>query len=404
MMLLLKKFKMKWAYRRKTTSSLIAVIIFFLGLLRLWQEEWITLADEDDVFSKTEQPWNSDWWKPLVDEISRPFAPLPKDQSWCVPRPIVQDEHAFNATSKAGLYLVKIPKTASSTAAGVTIQIARNVMARNKHPTMECTHHVEHGQAHVDREDPFFLWTVVRHPVKRAVSHYFFMTVSRLQVNATSEGMMTQLQQYKNLQFRQLARRRVNYDDSNNTTSVEIRYPLDALETTTENIMEMIKRDILDKFHFIGVSERLDESLVVLKMLLQLEMPDVVVLSSKVNGGLDAGGLHGICVRIQPAFTTPEVDQYLAQEFSVRNFDFLLHAVANRSLDLTIDALGRDRFQTELQTYHAMKRYAQDQCQNTTVYPCVEAGQTPNTETSCFVGDLGCGHLCVQQVLHNFSD
>jgi hypothetical protein len=42
--------------------------------------------------------------------------------------------------------------------------------------------------------------------------------------------------------------------------------------------------------------ERLDESLVALAMILPLELYDVIVLSSKVNGGLDDGGFDGTCV------------------------------------------------------------------------------------------------------------
>lgn len=106
----------------------------------------------------------------------------------------------------------------------------------------------------------------------------------------------------------------------------------------------MMQQDIFNgagAFHFIGISERLDESLVALQLLLQQPIYDILVLSSKVNGGLDGGGFDGTCVKIQEAYTAPDVDDYLANEFPIGNYDFFLYAVANRSLDMTIDAIGR---------------------------------------------------------------
>jgi hypothetical protein len=70
-----------------------------------------------------------DWWRPFVDQIAKPF-PILYDRSWCVPQEIRERSINDTLTDKSGLYLLKIPKTASSTAAGVSVQIARNVMSR----------------------------------------------------------------------------------------------------------------------------------------------------------------------------------------------------------------------------------------------------------------------------------
>jgi hypothetical protein len=218
---------------------------------------------------------------------------------------------------------------------------------------MECVHHVNHGTAHVERIDPHILWTVIRGPTQRAISHYFFELVSRQGTMVTSFGMINELNRHKNLQFKHLAMAYVNSADgpsSANRTS-PTRYKVESPMTSRSNIIEMIQNDILANFHFIGVSERMEESLVVLKMLLQLETQDVIVLSSKLNGGLDDGRFDGTCVKIQPSYTTPDVDTYLEEEFRVLNHDFFLHAVANRSLDLTIDSIGREKFDRELVLY-----------------------------------------------------
>ena len=46
---------------------------------------------------------------------------------------------------------------------------------------------------------------------------------------------------------------------------------------------------ILDNYDFIGVTDRFDESLVVLQLLLGLETSDILYLSSKKSGNYDDG-------------------------------------------------------------------------------------------------------------------
>jgi hypothetical protein len=413
----------------------VALLLGWFELFFVWQDNVVVMAptDESSVenayrYGENDEQIDPDWWKPLVDQVASPFRTIP-NQSWCVPRPVISsmggESNISTTRNNNGLYLVKIPKTASSTAAGVTIQIARNVALLPSHHQhhdssgsppppriMECTHHVDHGMAHVDRQDPFFLWTVVRHPIPRAISHYFFELVSRRSTMMTSSGMIAEVKRQQNFQFRYVAQQRVvwtsntsnNSNKIKNNGNIQTRYQLEHLKTNKENILEMLEKDVLGAFHFIGVSERLDESLVVLAMILSLELRDVMVLSSKVNGGLDDGGFDGTCVKIQPAYTTPEVDRYLAEEFPIGNHDFLLYAVANRSLDLTIDTIGKELFQRKLQKYRSMKQYAQDRCLRNTIFPCVTAGQPPLPESqkSCFEGDIGCGHICVQEVLQQY--
>ncbi|KAG7347519.1 sulfotransferase family protein [Nitzschia inconspicua] len=411
------------AGRHSTIYVSLAAAMIFLGVLHLSRqgkgitmmapgsERYKEITAEDQTIMQEPEPLDTAWWTPFVNQMARPFSILPKDPFWCVPRPILEMTNGDNITtaSNKGLYLVKIPKTASSTAAGVTIQIARNTAARMASQTtisdslnMECMYHIDHGMAHVDRQDPFFLWTVVRHPAQRAVSHYFFGEVSRRGAPFTSDGMIASLKRHVNFQFRQLARKRV---DDGNATLVQTRYHLESPRTTPKNVLDMIQTDILENFHFIGISERLDESLVALKMILNLNMEDVIGLSSKISGKMDDGGFDGTCHNIQTSRTTAEVDQYLSQEFRIDNYDFFLYDVANRSLDLTIDAFGREPFRKELEKYHAMKQYAEEQCLSKVLFPCTEVGQPPWPEAkhSCFKGDIGCGHECVQQALREFA-
>jgi hypothetical protein len=149
----------------------------------------------------------------------------------------------------------------------------------------------------------------------------------------------------------------------------------------------------------------MDESLVVMKLLFHLEDEDMITLSSKRVGGFDDGGHRNRCYKIQKSFTFPEVDTFIANGFQVKNYDYFLYAVANRTLDLTIDELGRKRVEDELTKHKMLQRLTEDHCNETTVVPCTKDGP-PNkeSETSCFFGDIGCGHKCVQQTLKKYKE
>jgi hypothetical protein len=53
--------------------------------------------------------------------------------------------------------------------------------------------------------------------------------------------------------------------------------------------------EIIDQFDFIALVERMDESLVVMKLLFGLEDKDMIVLSAKSSGGYDDGKLADKC-------------------------------------------------------------------------------------------------------------
>jgi hypothetical protein len=87
----------------------------------------------------------------------------------------------------------------------------------------------------------------------------------------------------------------------------------------------------------------MDESLVLIKMLFELDDRDMIVLPSKTSGGYDDGRFQDTCFKVQKAFTAPAVDDSLDTNFTEDNFDYLLYAAVDRSLDLTIDAFGREK-------------------------------------------------------------
>jgi hypothetical protein len=139
-----------------------------------------------------------------------------------------------------------------------------------------------------------------------------------------------------------------------------------------------------------------------MKILWGLETEDLIALSAKQAGGYDGGGFNNTCVKIQkPENITDNIQRFLASEFRRGNLDYALYAIVNRSLDKTIDYLGRDRVQEEVQRIRAMQAIAEQKCQGEAIFPCSSDGtrQVKRSQRSCYRFDYGCGHKCVDRVL-----
>jgi hypothetical protein len=73
----------------------------------------------------------------------------------------------------------------------------------------------------------------------------------------------------------------------------------------------------------------------------------------------------------------------------------------NNSLDMTIDALGRERVEKELKKHRMLQKMAEEHCQAVAAFPCSHEG-TPQAKASiesCYEEDCGCGYKCVQDVM-----
>jgi hypothetical protein len=79
------------------------------------------------------------------------------------------------------------------------------------------------------------------------------------------------------------------------------------------------------------------------------------------------------------------------------HWDRMLWQAANRSLDLTIDSLGRDTVEYNLRLYQEAKSKAQEVCLPKTRFPCSIGGKYSNV-TDCMWNDSGCGMDCLDEV------
>lgn len=164
---------------------------------------------------------------------------------------------------------------------------------------------------------------------------------------------------------------------------------------------------VLDGYNLIALTERMPESLVVFSMLTQVPLADVITLSAKTTGGWDDGASRNGCTRIQRKTSTPRVDEYVKNDFVAQHkLDYILYAAANRSLDLTIDLLGRDTVERRVVEYKALLTKNSDACHDTAIFPCpiTLPNHTARSRADCYYNDAGCGHRCTDEALRAESE
>ena len=150
-------------------------------------------------------------------------------------------------------------------------------------------------------------------------------------------------------------------------------------------------------YDFIIVVERLDESLVLMQLMLGMDTDDILYMSSKVAGSYFKSRKK--CILLSKSFTSSAVKEYLrSEEFVSESFgDYLLLEAVNKSIDLTIDSIGRERFQHALDKFQQRQEYAELQCGAKATYPCSAEGEIQHeaSKLDCYRVDWGCGYRCL---------
>lgn len=390
------------------TALAVLVLAVYDVFVRIGEKEFEEAQVEPKQTKSTDV--EDYWWQPYVNVVSRRYK-ASNDTEWCQDMTgIFSWSDSWNAyvesaksesqsslarhqrierqQPKTGMYFVKVTKAGSSTAAAVALQISDSVAAE-KGFSEPCDHHIHHGLAYTRRKKPFFLWTQIRRPHSRTISHYFFRDISRGGDSYNSTNLIKKLDAEKNIQIKYIG------------------VKLNSHDTRGEDIPKELKRvnDIIRSYNFISVAERMDESLVVMKLLFGFRDETMIVMNSKHSGGLDDGEFNNTCYKIKPRYTTDDVDEYIApgSDYQKSNLDNFLYAVADKSLDKTIDFLGRDRVEKEVLRHQQLRQLAEDACSSITTWPCDTEGAPPNPDAlqDCYFGDVGCGHECIMDVVRN---
>jgi hypothetical protein len=323
---------------------------------------------------------------------NRPLPCEPAEPNWV-------DYSVQTTPTDHGLLFLKPYKTGSSTASGITLRMSRNIAARNLPPPSTahgvpepmCRTRYDHGWAShlfpTRVRQRSFLWTLVRDPTARVVSQFFHFQVSRKKTEPSDENFK-------------------NYVRHGPVDMIHDYY-LDALSTSnyrkgrTDPVATV--NGIFRDYDFVGVTERMDESAVALAMLLRLPLADILYLKAKGHGGYDdAGGSpNKKCTYIWPSFVSSGLQEFFRTDEwqNIVQWDHAVFQAANRSLDLTIDKLGRTKFDHFLRKFREAKALAHDRCLPKTVFPCSEGGiyHSPE-ETDCLWNDSGCANKCLDEI------
>lgn len=241
-----------------------------------------------------------------------------------------------------GIFYIKVPKTSSSTLAGITSRMAAKESARQGFPTDKfckthdpMVHSAASGLNAAKRDKKkSFLWTVVRHPNDRAVSHF---------------GMRLS---FGNVVNHQKVFRENLVENGSFKTNTQLAFmstkKLKTYDIKDEVISSYIQ-DILDEYNFVGIYERLHESLVVMSMLTGMNINDVIFNYRPLKNAR-CGSLE------EPSWLNDGMRNYLktAEWGRKQKADFIMYKALNIKLDMTIDALGRENVEKKLEDFEKL--------------------------------------------------
>lgn len=319
-----------------------------------------------------------------------PFPCFPADRLFNDSRKLAHLMIAAPATK--GLLFHRPVKTGSTTVAGTIMRIAhtKRHLAKNKNATNTpcCLHRANHGTAystfkyHLRDKTKSFLFSILRDPTKMIISKFFHFSISVGQRVPTDAFFQKDALSYSNgnQYIRDLA--------------------LENVPNPNTAIYGPIVKRIIDGYDFIAITERLDESMVVLKMLLGLELQDILYVRERSQGSFSNGPKERPCLYVWPSFVTKGMETFFntSQDWKKQvKGDYMLYDAARKSLDLTIDSLGRRNFEQELKRYKAALAMAQEVCAPRAVPICGPDGSR-RINTTCYIWGEGCNHACLDEI------
>lgn len=348
----------------------------------------------------------------IATQLSRAY-PFQKDKSkWCH-----SDNVPSNSIQFMGLLLTKVPKSASSTMAGVALRLAN----RYNCTRVYWQHRLATDYASTHQPQSSFFMTSIRNPATRAISTIFFHIVSRTSnvKQASSDNFIIQQllnsthPHYGTISDGQggFQLRYMSLDDIPQHSAWNSHFPTKVQQPSI--VVDNVRR-VLHSYNFILVTERMDESLTVLALLLGVDVADVLVTASKVAGSnyhlLHSNRQASRCVPTVTSFVSETVAKLLSSNmWRAMNYgDYLLHAAANISLDRTIDqTIGRSKFDKALQRYRKLRRMESIQCAPHVIFPCSNDGipQIELAAQNCYLRyhDFGCGYPCIDAIVYQDS-
>lgn len=300
---------------------------------------WVKVLSDDQIDYLNNPDFNINVSTGQVSKMKEPSLAGKAFEAWdrtknpfpCAPNSSPETE---------GIIFIKIPKTSSTTLARITNRIAGREAERQLqkgvkkwhtcqvHYPMSQTRKVAFDLSYAHRSKlKSFLWAMIRNPEDRAINH-FAMIEKDTKSELTAENFLSSLKHPY-------------------LPNIQLRF-LNPLDTVGKDYSTYVKA-ILNEYNFVGVYERMHESLVVLSMLMDVDVTDVLY---------DFGGSStSPCDSMErPKWVSSDVESYFtSSEWREQNKgDYILYDTINRSLDLTIERLGAENVQRKLTQFNKL--------------------------------------------------
>lgn len=247
---------------------------------------------------------------------------------------------------------IKVHKCASTTVRNALMQLIRN-----RGGCKASSNHAFAYTMNLSNRDKAksYLFTFVRDPTTRSISDFFYHRVTRQGEEPSLENFKKINKKLSENKLRGLGGYQLSY------VSIEHKHPEyffwnESSPTLVQHPSLLLSsiQNVIEEYDFIGVAERVDESLVVLSFLLDVKVEEVATVSARVSGQFIDLSKEQKCVKIAKPNMTKDMTDYLeSEEWRASTAgDRLLHKVAIERLDYTIDHLiGRQLFEQRLKDF-----------------------------------------------------
>lgn len=363
---------------------------------------------EPVIPSTTENDFEGIW--------ARAWTPWPRRRQLACPRPVPNMTSAQvqeRVPVEQGLVLVRPLKTGSSTALSVHTRLGRN--RARKVGQEDCNTRYHHASARRiapqrDREHSL-LWSVIRDPTRRLVSLYFYQGMTAEDADSFLDYIKDKVrhgsaEKIFNHYLRRLA---INQDlppGVQEMTSLDFAKSFPPF--TPPNVTyaaHIFNEYVMKEYDFIAVTERMDESMVAMSLLFHIPLGDVLYLKpGKTQGGWAVDPDSPTCRFIAKGSASSDMQSFFRtdQWQEMTRWDIAMYRAADRSLDLTIEALGAKRFQATLNRYQTAMKEVERRCVPKVPLPCSPDGVFTN-QTDCMYLDCGCGNSCIDEVARDLG-
>ena len=376
------------------------------------EEPWKSIpVHMEEVYNGTEYfkvCFDDDCLDRIASKLARPFSAISTKNHWCIPtsergtnsKRMATIEPNKTFTEWQGVILVKVPKAASSTCAGVVLRLANH---------SKCAVQWEHreGRHYQNRtQHRHLLIGSIRRPAQRAYSNVWYFQLGPLNITPTDENVIRALNTKRGGKTMGQGGYQFNYLSLTWVPRRSVYNPEKGVYIMNPHNLYKRLYDLIQGYHFLMVVERMDESVTALALLLGIPLSHVLVLGSKVSQSafnlVRVGPKQGQCIRPRKLPMSPGVKSYFDSEpwMAMNYADDVLYRMANISLDQTIhQIIGKNRFQKALDEYRRLKEFVSRKCGPLT--GCNSKGQ-PVLSQLCYERDFGCGYPCINEAMKDY--